>query len=1036
VTDRKATGDAAVREVNSGDSVGGGRPGAIRSLLATLGLSVLAACSGSETIRPTPAVVVTATTPPVGVVGTVYSHSLSATGGDGTYTWSLVSGSLPPGLVLSSSGNLSGTPAAAGTSDFEVRVTSADQDARTTLQITVVDPVSITTSELPDGRTGTAYGETLVATGGTGTYAWSIASGGLPPGLTLDAAGLLSGIPAAADSREVTVRVESGHQAVTRALSLTVFDPLDIATTDLAEGVVGVPYVDTLVAAGGSETPLWRLTDGSLPQGLSLDPAGVVSGTPSSIETTSFTVDASSGYESASRTFQLAVFDTLVIATTSLPDAATEASYRYGLVATGGTGSYTWSATAGELPDGLGLSEEGVLSGTPTGPGTSSFTAQAVSGSQIAGRSFSLAVVDRLTITTTTLEPGVAGTPYRAGLEATGGAGEPVWSVSAGSLPDGLVLEEGGSITGTPTTAGEAEFTIQATSGEQTDTRVFRIQVFDPLAISTSTLPTAVVGEAYSATLAATGGTGTTTWSLSTGALPEGLVLDASGDIAGTPTSTGTTSLEVRAESGLQSATAALEITVLEPLVLFNSPLPGGQVNAPYAESVVASGGDGSYTFRLLDGELPTGTALAEETGEISGTPTEARDFTFTIEVTSGGLTADAAFTVTIEPEPCSLDSLPDTDGDRLPDCAETNDGIYFGPTRTGTSPSLPDTDGDGIEDGDEVLGTVDGLDLPAMGTNPLRQNILIEYDWFEDSEASPFHDHRPSASSIAKVAAAFAAAPVDNPDGSTGILAIQDYGQGGPFNGGTVLNDPDGCLVGGVGGSEYAGYLSANFATNRLGYFHYSLIVHRYGATATGSCAGASSSSGQAFYNDHRSLVSSSIWHNGSSGDQWVANTIVHEVGHNLNLSHGGFRSGDQAALNYKPNYPSVMNYRYQFSGVDAGCDVAADDILDYSRGTRITLDEAAVDEPVGVCGDVAVDWNKDGDETGTGLSLDLQAFDNGPGVGSGNGSLTDILQDHDDWSNITLAGSVAGAPLPGGASLFKEVESCTAVPPTPGGG
>jgi hypothetical protein len=235
------------------------------------------------------------------------------------------------------------------------------------------------------------------------------------------------------------------------------------------------------------------------------------------------------------------------------------------------------------------------------------------------------------------------------------------------------------------------------------------------------------------------------------------------------------------------------------------------------------------------------------------------------------------------------------------------------------------------------------------------------------------------------------------------------------------------------VGGSEYAGHLSAGFAPNRLGYFHYALVIHRYDADAAGSCAGASGSSGQAFYNDHRSLISSGTWHHGASGDQYVANTILHEVGHNLNLTHGG--SFAQSSLNYKPNYNSVMNYRYQFSGVDTGCDVTADNFLDYSRGTRITLDESSVDESVGVCGDVGLDWNDDGDTADAGLSQDLQAYDNGPGSGNGNGSSTDVLEDYDDWANITLASSVAGAPLPGGVSVLKAVETCTAAPPTPGG-
>jgi hypothetical protein len=1001
---------------------------------ALLALLAFAGCSGSDTIPPTPAVTLDTTAPPPGVLGTAYDHSLSANGGDGSFTWSITSGSLPPGLRLTPSGSLTGTPTATGTSDFTVRVASADQSATAALEIVVVDPLAVTTESLPDGRTGTTYRETLSATGGTGTYAWSVASGGLPAGLTLDASGVLSGTPNAADEREVVVQVESGHQTVSRILSLSIFNPLEIMTTGLPAGIVGVAYGVVLDAEGGAGPYRWTLSDGGLPDGLALDTAGVLSGTPSSTGMASFTLDVASGEETASRTFQLTVVEPLIVTTTELPSATSGGEYEQVLGATGGTGEYDWSLTSGELPDGIMLSEAGILEGTTTATGTFSFTARALSGSQSASRPLELEVVDRLTITTASLEPGITGTPYSRVLEVVGGSGEATWSLLSGSLPAGLDLLADGTVSGTPTTAGEAEFTVQAKAGEQTATRLLVIEVFDPLTISTSGLPEAVVDEPYSGTLSASGGTGEVTWSLSSGALPEGLSLGVTGEIAGTPTAPGGTTLEVRAESGVQSATAEFEIRVLETLTLVTSPLPGGEVGVPYSQTLAATGGTGSYTFRLLSGELPSGTELTEATGTIAGTPTEDRDFIFAIEVTSGSQTDGGQFTVTIDPETCNLASLPDTDGDRLPDCAETNDGVFVGATATGTDPTVADTDGDGIDDGDEVLGTVDGLDLPAMGTNPLRRNILIEYDWFEDSEASSFHSHRPSASSMAKVAAAFAAAPVVNPDGSTGIAAIQDYGQGDPFTGGNLVADPDGCLVAGVGGAEYTGHLSTNFSANRLGYFHYSLLIHRYGADAPGSCAGASGSSGQAFYNDHRSVVSSSTWHNSGTGDQWVANTILHEVGHNLNLSHGGAR-GAQAGLNYKPNYNSVMNYRYQFSGVDTGCDVTADGFLDYSRGTRITLGESAIDETVGVCGDVAIDWNKDGDDTDTGFSLDLQAYDNGAGSASGNESDTDVLEDHDDWANITLASSVAGAPLPGGVSSFKAVETCTSAPPDPGG-
>ncbi len=100
--------------------------------------------------------------------------------------------------------------------------------------------------------------------------------------------------------------------------------------------------------------------------------------------------------------------------------------------------------------------------------------------------------------------------------------------------------------------------------------------------------------------------------------------------------------------------------------------------------------------------------------------------------------------------------SLVDSDNDRLPDSAETNTGVFVDASNTGTNPNDPDTDDDGIKDGDEVLGTLAGLDLPAMGTNPLRKDLLLEYDWFDDSIDCGTHSHRPNATVIAMVTTRF----------------------------------------------------------------------------------------------------------------------------------------------------------------------------------------------------------------------------------------------------------------------------------------
>jgi len=368
---------------------------------------------------------------------------------------------------------------------------------------------------------------------------------------------------------------------------------------------------------------------------------------------------------------------------------------------------------------------------------------------------------------------------------------------------------------------------------------------------------------------------------------------------------------------------------------------------------------------------------------------------------------------VTATFESCALTSPTDTDGDRLPDCVESNTMVFVNQLDTGTDPTDPDTDGDAISDGDEVLGTLAGLALPQMGTNPLKKDILIEYDWFDDALDCAAHSHQPTAVAVSLVATAFANAPALNPDGSTGINLIQDFGQGGAFTGGSLIVDADGVLVGGVGGAEFLGYKSTNFDSNRNGYFHYTILPHRYNTNST--------SSGQAEYPGDDIIVS--LYCAGT--DQNVANTIMHELGHNLFLGHGGFEG-----TNYKPNYNSVMNYKYQFPGIDNNCTPPGDGVLDYSVGVRPPLDENNLDENQGICGNPPGppwDWNQDGDAVDVGLMLDIN-LDNSE-VGDG---LLEILEDYNDWAFLVFGGisDADGAP----ALQVRSIISCEN--PAPAGG
>jgi hypothetical protein len=320
---------------------------------------------------------------------------------------------------------------------------------------------------------------------------------------------------------------------------------------------------------------------------------------------------------------------------------------------------------------------------------------------------------------------------------------------------------------------------------------------------------------------------------------------------------------------------------------------------------------------------------------------------------------------------------LADTDGDRLPDAVETNTGVFDGLHHTGTDPTTEDTDNDGLLDGDEVLRRLDGLHLADFGVSPLHRDVLVEFDWFDDTSECGAHSHRPTEAALAMVGAAFAAAPVENPDGTTGINFIADYGQGGVFTGGTLVDDADGVIAGNVFGPEYRAIRSANFAPERRGVFHYSLMLHRYDTT--------SNSSGYAEFLGDDLLVSLQCV---ASADNLVANTVLHELGHNFNLRHGG----DFDLPNFKPNYNSVMNYLYQFTGIDTDCDGVGDGILDFSHGTNADLDEANLDESVGICDGVPIDWNGDGEIT-AGVSRDL-TFD----------TLLTTIDDNDDWASALL--------------------------------
>ena len=444
-----------------------------------------------------PTIAYAPSSPPNGTVGVAYSQSLAgASGGTGPYTYSVTSGSLPAGLILAADGTLSGTPMAVASASFSVRATDSSSSTPPAtgpyssgaqpLTLNIVAPtITIAPTTLPNATAGTAYSQTVTASGGASPYSYAVTAGALPAGLVLNTtSGTVTGTPTAAGTFNFTVTAtDNGSFTGSRAYTVTIAGPtITVAPVSLPAPVVGVAYSQAVSASGGTAPYSYAVVAGALPPGLTLSAAGTLSGTPTAAGPFTFSVQATDSTTgtgapfTGARAYSVTIaVPTITIAPSTLPNPTVGTAYSQTVTASGGLAAYSYAVTAGTLPAGLALNTTtGAVSGTPTTAGAASFTITATDANTFTGaQAYSVTVAPSANadLSALALSSGTLVPAFRAGTTAyTASVNNAINTLTV--IP--TVAAAGATVTvnGTPVASGAASGAVTLNIGSNTVTVV------------------------------------------------------------------------------------------------------------------------------------------------------------------------------------------------------------------------------------------------------------------------------------------------------------------------------------------------------------------------------------------------------------------------------------------------------------------------------------------------------------------------------------------------------------------------------------
>ncbi|MBF0543564.1 MAG: putative Ig domain-containing protein [Candidatus Riflebacteria bacterium] len=564
---------------------------------------------------------------PDGVVGQSYSTTLTVFGGTPPFSFLVASGSLPAGITVLKSGNLTGTPSVGGIYSFAVKALDSSGLFDTSDFTLSIAPFTISSVFAPTAFVNEAWNVKMTTQGGIPPISWQIASGSLPTGLKFVPPDSISGMISATGTFEFTLKAtDANNQEAYKKYSVQIIKGLTITAEIPSSVIINTTMTGKYSALGGLSPYSFSLQEGFLPKGVALSSDGILSGKPTEIGSFTYIVKV---LDSVGKSTQIVstlkveagIENSLIISTSSIPSWTNAfATYTATLSASGGLGELKWEILSGNIPPGLTFNTGGTLTGNPTSVGSYSFIIKVTdSMGKSSTAEIKLNVVSDLIVSSSIATSMEANSSFSGLFGASGGVPPYSFLIISGNLPVGLSMESDGKISGTPTTAGTYAFSVRVTDSKGlTAEKSSSIQIVSPSVLApiptftivlSSVSSTAYTEATYTANLQSQNGVAPISWMISSGTLPTGISLSGN-RLSGIPQNSGTYFFDLTASDSigkLASATFSIQVQNLTPLLLTGkvailSNTPANPTNLNSAMITVGGADVVKYSYSIDDG--------------------------------------------------------------------------------------------------------------------------------------------------------------------------------------------------------------------------------------------------------------------------------------------------------------------------------------------------------------------------------------------------------------------------------------------------